>query len=46
MVAETDVEAERDFVDINVARVAVVIAVSDAEGEFTLTKRVAVVDGE
>src|ERR1043165_8409906 len=46
MIIDADVEAERDDTDVNVAGIAVVVAVGDAEGELPLTQRVAVVDGE
>src|SRR5919206_1472703 len=46
MIADADVEAERDDRDVNVAGVSVVVRVGDAEGELPFTNRVAVVNGE
>ena len=46
VIVDSDIKAERYVRDVNVARVSVVVAVGDAEGELTLAERVAVVDGE
>ena len=46
MIVDADVKAERDDGEVNVAGVAVVVAVGNAEGELTLTQRIAVVNGE
>jgi hypothetical protein len=39
VVVQTDVEAQRDINDINVARITIVIAVSNTERELPATQR-------
>src|SRR5713226_695320 len=46
MIRQADVEAERNIRNINIAGIAVIVAVSNAEGELTFSQRLAIVDGE